>query len=87
MIQVIVDLRAKESIRANRNWDLTDNVCLGGGKIIDSFIRKKRNVVRRQKILMFLDCQGSTGEVHKDDLPLISVMSRYLIPILRMIQE
>ena len=41
MKQVLVDLKAKPSLRANKDWDLTDKVCRDGAKIIDSIIRKE----------------------------------------------
>ena len=41
MKQVLVDLKAKPSLRANKDWDLTDKVCRDGAKNIDSIIRKE----------------------------------------------
>ena len=40
MKQVLVDLKAKPSIRANKDWDLAD-VCRDGVNIINSIVRKE----------------------------------------------
>ena len=41
MKQVLVDLKAKPSVRAKKDWDLTDIVCRDGANIIDNIVKKK----------------------------------------------
>ncbi len=100
MKQVLVDLKAKPSLRAIKDWDLTDKVCRDGAKIIDSIIRKEEISKEEGERLKPKDCHAprlsGLPKVHKDGVPMRGVvstigspfekLSRYLIPILRTIQ-
>ena len=39
MKQVLVDLKAKPSIRAKKDWDLTDKVCRDGMKVVNTIVK------------------------------------------------
>ena len=43
MRQVLVDLKARLSIRAGQDWDLTDKVRRNGGKVIDRMVNRKES--------------------------------------------
>jgi hypothetical protein len=65
MKQVLVDLKAKPSIRAKKDWDLTDKVCREGTRVIERIVERgeisKNDVERlKPKIVMplgYQDCQ------------------------------
>ncbi len=40
MKQVLVDLKAKPSVRAKKDWDLTDKVCRDGANVIDNIVKR-----------------------------------------------
>ena len=96
---LVVDLKAKPSIRANKDWDLTDKVCRNGIKIIEKIVGREE-MSKEGERLKPKDCHAprlsGLPKVHKTDAPLRGVvstigspfekLSRYLIPILRTIQ-
>ena len=100
MKQVLVDLKAKPSIRANKDWDLTEKVCRDGAKIINDIVRKEEILKDEGERLKPKDCHAprlsGLPKMHKICVPLRGVvstvgspfekLSRYLIPVLRTIQ-
>ena len=97
MKQVLIDLKARPSIRAGEDWDLTDKVCRDGGKVIDS---RKELTEDQGNRLKPKNCHAPrlTGlpKVHKEGVPMRGIVSmvgspfekvsKTLIPILRTIQ-
>ena len=96
----MVDLKAKPSIRARKDWDLTEKVCRDGATVIDNIV--KRNEITKEEGDRFKpkDCHAprlsGSPMIHKDGVPIRGVvstigspferLSKYLIPILRTIQ-
>jgi hypothetical protein len=71
MKQVLVDLKAKPSIRAKKDWDLTDKVCRDGTRVIETIVERgeisKEDAERLKPKdvtpLGYQDCQKSTKMV------------------------
>ena len=78
MKQVLVDLKAKPSIRANKDWDLTDKVCRDGAKIINDIVRKEEISKDEGERLKPKDCRAprlfGLPKVHKIGVPLRGVV-------------
>ena len=100
MKQVLVDLKAKPSVRAKKDWDLTEKVCRDGATVIDNIVNRKEITREEGDRLKPKDCHAprlsGLPKIHKDGVPMRGVvstvgspfekLSRYLIPILRTIQ-
>ena len=100
MKKVMEDMKAKPSIRANKDWDLTDKVSREGQEIIKEIVKKGELTQAYGKKLSPSDCRAPrvTGypKVHKPDVPLRGVVSfigspyekiaNELVPILRSLQ-
>ncbi|KAL9979616.1 hypothetical protein ACROYT_G017299 [Oculina patagonica] len=96
----LIDLKARPSIRAGEDWDLTDKVCRDGGKIIDRIVTKKELTEDQGNRLKPKSCHAPTltglPKVHKEGVPMRGIVSmvgspfekvsKTLIPILRTIQ-
>ncbi|CAB4032069.1 Hypothetical predicted protein, partial [Paramuricea clavata] len=100
MKQVLVNLKAKPSIRAKNYWDLTDKVCREGTRIIERIVENGEVSKNDSERLKPEDCHAprlsGLPKIHKDGVPLKGVvstvgspfekLSRFVIPILRTIQ-
>ena len=100
MKQVLVDLKATPSVRAGKDWDLTQKVCRDGIGVIDNIIARGEINEKYRHWLKPKHCPAPrlTGypKIHKDNIPLRGVvsmigspfenLSKHLIPILRSIQ-
>ena len=100
MKKVLDDMKATPSIRANKDWDLTDKVSREGQEIIKGIVRNGEITQAYGKKLSPNDCRAPrvTGypKVHKVDVPLRGVVSfigspyekiaNELVPILRSLQ-
>ena len=100
MKKVLDDMKAKPSIRANKDWDLTEKVAREGKAIIKEMVDKEEITQAYGKRLSPNDCRAPrvTGypKVHKADIPLRGVVSftsspyekiaNALVPILRSLQ-
>ena len=100
MKKVLDDMKATPSIRANKDWDLTDKVSRDGHEIIKEMVKKGEITQAHGKKLSPSDCRAPriTGypKVHKEDVPLRGVVSfigspyekiaKELVPILRSLQ-
>ena len=100
MKRVLEDMKAKPSIRANKDWDLTDKVSREGQEIIKEIVKRGEITQAHGKRLSPTDCRAPrvTGypKVHKGDVPLRGVVSfigspyekiaNELVPILRSLQ-
>ena len=100
MQKVLSDMKAKPSIRANKDWDLTEKVSREGRAIIKEMVEKEEITPAQGKRLSPNDCRAPrvTGypKVHKADIPLRGVVSFIgspyekiadeLVPILRSLQ-
>ena len=100
MKQVLVDLKARPSLRAGEDWDLTDKVCRDGAKVIDRIVHRKELTEDQGNRLKPKNCHAPrlTGlpKVHKEGVPMRGIVSmigspfekisKTLIPILRTIQ-
>ena len=100
MKQVLVDLKARPSVRAREDWDLTDKVCRDGAKVIDRIVNRKELTEDQGNRLKPKNCHAPrlTGlpKVHKEGVPMrgtvsmivspFEKISKTLIPILRTVQ-
>ena len=100
MKRVLEDMKAKPSIRANKDWDLTDKVSREGQEIIKEIVKRGEITQAQRKRLSPTDCRAPrvTGypKVHKSGIPLRGVVSfiespyekvaNELVPILRSLQ-
>ena len=100
MKEVVVDHKAKPSIRENKGWDLTEKICRDGTKIIENIVEREEMTKEEGERLKPKDCHAPrlSGllKTHKDSVPMTGVastigspfekLSRYLILILRTIQ-
>ena len=79
MKKVLDDMKATPSIRANKDWDLTDKVSRDGHEIIKEMVKKSEITQAHGKKLSPSDCRAPriTGypKVHKEDIPLRGVVS------------
>ena len=100
MKQVLADLKAKPSIRAGKDWDLTGKVCRDGANIINDIVQRNELSKEEGDDLKPKNCHAprlsGLPKIHKHGIPLRGIVStvgtpfekisRYLIPILRTIQ-
>ena len=100
MQKVLSDMKAKPSIRANKDWDLTEKVSREGRAIIKEMVEKEEISPAQGRRLSPNDCRAPrvTGypKVHKADIPLRGVVSFIgspyekiadaLVPVLRSLQ-
>ncbi|CAB3990645.1 Hypothetical predicted protein [Paramuricea clavata] len=100
MKNVLIDLKAKPSIRGGIDSDLTQKVCREGSKIAESIVRKNELSEETVNYLKPKDCHAprlsDLPKTHKDGVPMRGIVSmigspfekvsRSLIPILRVIQ-
>ena len=100
MKKVLDDMKATPSIRANKDWDLTDKVSRDGQEIIKEMVKKGEITQAHGKKLSPSDCRAPrvTGypKIHKEDVPLRGVVSfigspyekiaKECVPILRSLQ-
>ena len=100
MKKVMDDMKARPSIRANKDWDLTDKVSREGQEIIKEIVKKGEITQAYGKKLSPSDCRAPrvTGypKIHKANVPLRGVVSfigspyekiaNALVPILRSLQ-
>ena len=100
MKKVLADLKARPSIRANKDWDLTEKISRDGRAIIQEMIDNEEVTQTYGKRLKPNDCRAPrlTGypKIHKSDVPLRGVVSfigspyenvaKALVPILRTLQ-
>ena len=91
---MLVDLKARPSLRAEEDWDLTDNVCRDGAKVIDRIFHRKELTEDQGNRLKPKNCHAPRltrlPTVHKEGVPMrgspFEKISKTLIPILRTIQ-
>ena len=100
MRKVLDDMKAKPSIRAGQDWDLTEKISREGRAIIAEMITNEEVSQANGKRLKPNDCRAPrlTGypKIHKTDVPLRGVVSfisspyenvaKELVPILRSLQ-
>jgi len=100
MKKVLEDMKAKLSIRAGKDWDLTEKVSREGRAIVKEMIKKEEISEAQGRRLNPNDCRAPriTGypKIHKPDVPLRGVVSfigspyenisKALVPILRSLQ-
>ena len=100
MKKVLEDMKATPSIRAGKDWDLTEKVSREGRAIIKEMVKNEEITQAHGKRLSPNDCRAPrvTGypKVHKDNVPLRGVVSfigspyenvaKDLVPILRSLQ-
>ena len=100
MKKVLADMKAKPSKRANKDWDLTENVSRKGREIIKEMVDNEEISQAYGKRLKPNDCRAPrlTGypKIHKPEVPLRGVVSfvkspyenvaKALVPILRSLQ-
>jgi hypothetical protein len=79
MKQVLVDIKAKPSIRAKKDWNLTDKVCREGIRVIESIVARGELSKGYAERLKPKDCQAARlsglPKIHKDGVPLRGVVS------------
>ena len=79
MKKVLDDMKAKPSIRANKDWDLTEKVSREGQEIIKDIVKRGEITQAHGKRLSPTDCRAPrvTGylKVHKNDVPLRGIVS------------
>ena len=51
MKKVLIDLKAKPSIRSKKDWDLTEKVSRDGATVIDNIV--KRNEITKEEVFTF----------------------------------
>lgn len=56
--QVVVDLKAKPSIRRKKDWDLTDKVCPDGTKIMGSIVKREEISKEEEECLKLKHCHA-----------------------------
>ena len=100
MKKVLADMKAKPSVRANKDWDLTEKVSREGREIIKQMVEDGEITQAYGRHLKPNDCRAPrlTGypKIHKEDAPLRGVVSfirspyenvaKALVPILRSLQ-
>ena len=100
MKKVLEDMKARQSIRANEDWDLTEKISRQGRQIVKEMIDNEEITKEYGKRLKPNDCRAPrlTGypKIHKADVPLRGVVSfigspyenisKALVPILRSLQ-
>ena len=100
MKTVLEDMKAKPSIRANKDWDLTEKISKEGREIVNEMVMNGEITEGYGKRLKPNDCRAPrlTGypKIHKPGVPLRGVVSfigspyenvsRALVPILRSLQ-
>ena len=100
MKKVLEDMRAKPSIRANKDWDLTEKISREGREIVKEMVEAEEITKKQGVYLKPNDCRAPrlTGypKIHKSDVPLRGVVSfikspyenvaKALVPILRSLQ-
>ena len=100
MKKVLEDLKATTSIRANKDWDVTEKVSREGRAIIQEIVEKGEISEQKGRWMKPNDCRAPrlTGypKIHKNDVPLRGVVSfigspyenvaKTLVPILRKLQ-
>ena len=100
MKKVLDDMKAKPSIRANKDWDLTEKISREGRGIIQKMVDDEEITKEYGRQLKPNDCRAPrlTGypKIHKESVPLRGVVSfikspyenaaKALVPILRSIQ-
>ena len=58
MKQVLVHLKVKPSIRAGKDWDLTEKGCRSGTKVIESIVKKNELSKESSNYLNPRDCHA-----------------------------
>ena len=100
MKKVLIDLKAKPSIRSKKDWDLTEKVSRDGATVIDNIVKRNEITKEEGDRLKPKGCHAprlsGLPKIHKEDVPMRGIvstvgspfekLSRYLIPILRTIQ-
>ena len=100
MRKVLEDMKAKPSIRANSDWDLTEKISREGREIVKEMIENNEITEQYGKRLKPNSCRAPrlTGypKIHKSEVPLRGVVSfigspyenisKALVPILRSLQ-
>ena len=100
MKKVLEDMRAKPSIRANKDWDLTEKISREGREILKEMVEAEEITKKQGVHLKPNDCRAPrlTGypKIHKSEVPLRGVVSfikspyenvaKALVPILRSLQ-
>jgi hypothetical protein len=101
MKQVLVDLKAKPSIRAKKDWNLTDKVCREGTRVIERIVERGELSKGDAERLKPKDCHAprlsGLPKIHKYGVLLrgevstvgstFEKLSRFVILILRTIQR
>ena len=91
MKRVLDDMKAKPSIRANKDWDLTDKVSREGQEIIKEIVKRGEITQAHGKRISPSDCRAPrvTGypKVHKPDVPLRGVVSFICSPYEKIANE
>ena len=100
MKKVLDDMKAKQSVRASKDWDLTEKISREGREIIAKMVTNGEITKEYGRRLKPNDCRAPrlTGypKVHKTDVPLRGVVSfikspyeavaKAMVPILRSLQ-
>ena len=90
-------MKAKPSIRANKDWDLTEKISREGREIIKKMVDDGEITQEHGRRLKPNDCRAPRyPKIHKEDVPLRGVVSfirspyenvaKALVPILRSLQ-
>jgi hypothetical protein len=79
MKEVLVDLKAKPSIRAGKVWDLTGKVCRDGAKIIENIVQRNELSEETGSCLKPKYCHAprlsGLPKIHKEGVPLRGIVS------------
>ena len=79
MKKVMNDMKARPSIKANKDWYLTDKVSREGQEIIKEIVKNGEITQAHGRRLNLTDCRAArvirNQKVHKADLPLRGVVS------------
>ena len=100
MKKVLQDMKSRPSIRANKDWDLTEKISREGRDIVQKMVERGEITKEQGRRLKPNDCRAPrlTGypKIHKEDVPLRGVVSfirspyeniaKALVPILRALQ-
>ena len=100
MKKVLEDMKAKPSIRAGKDWDLTEKISKAGREIVKEMVENGEITKEYGRKIQPSDCIAPRlvgyPKVHKDEVPLRGVVSfirspyesiaKALVPILRSLQ-
>ena len=100
MKKVLEDMKARPSVRAGKDWDLTEKISKAGREIVEEMVKIGEITKEYGKKIKPSDCRAPrlTGypKVHKEEVPLRGVVyfirspyksiAKALVPVLRSLQ-